>query len=57
MFGYEDELQDEISKIKEELHKWKSIAEILYEDLKYGSTNDQIQEDLEVYEQLKQQDI
>jgi len=27
MFGYEDELQDEIDKLKEQLHKWKAIAE------------------------------
>ena len=57
MFGYEDELQDEIDKLKEQLHKWKAIAEILYEDLKYGFTNDERQKDLKMYEELKQQDI
>jgi len=56
MFGYEDELQDEIDKLKEQLHKWKAIAEILYEDLKYGFTNDEMQKDLKMYEELKQQE-
>lgn len=61
MFRHEDELQDEIGKLKGQLHRWKSMAEILYKELEWCITNPacddiELKQAMEKYNELKQQD-
>jgi len=49
----EDDIRYQLHVMSENCDKWKNIADILYDNLKHGFSQEALEKDLETYEKLK----